>query len=82
MTNPIIENDVTEVLKKLDGRFDKLENKIEIGQGRIEEKLISQEKIVQKLETSQKNQIWVLIILAFTPVASLSGAFGKILVFP
>lgn len=96
MSNPIIETDLTEVLKKLDSRFDKLENKIdneirqelkglgdrlnriEVGQGRIEEKLIAQKKIVQELKTSQKNQIWALIIFAFTAVASLTGAFSKI----
>ena len=56
--------------------------KIESGQGKIEEKLNSQGKIVEELKTSQKNQIWALIVLAFTAVIGLTGALGKIVFFP
>ncbi len=70
---------------KLDNRFDKLDdrlNKLEVGQARIEEKLESQEKIVTELKTSQKNQIWALIILALTAVVSLMAGLSKFIFFP
>ncbi len=116
MSNPIIETDIAEILKKLgdnqekilekinniDSRLVRVETKldsvdknvgeikqlgdrltkIESGQGKIEEKLNSQGKIVEELKTSQKNQIWALIVLAFTAVVGLTGAFGKIVFFP
>ncbi len=68
----------TKGIKELGDRL----TKIESGQGKIEEKLNSQGKIVEELKTSQKNQIWALIVLAFTAVIGLTGAFGKIVFFP
>lgn len=77
---------------KLDNQFDKIDNrfaklderlsKLEVGQARIAEKLESQEKIVTELKTSQKNQIWALIILAFTAVISLMPGLSKFIFFP
>ena len=85
MNNPIIETDLGQILSEIRQELktinDRL-NKLEIGQGRIEEKLNSQEKIAEELKTSQKNQIWALIILAFTAVATLTGTLGKVVFFP
>ena len=95
MSNPIIETDIAEILKKLgdnqekilekinniDSRLVRVETKldsveknvgeikplgdrltkIESGQGKIEEKLNSQGKIVEDLKTSQKNQICAFV---------------------
>ena len=82
MSNPIIETDLVEILNKLDGRFDKLDNKIEkidnrlnnleVGQAQIKTDVENIKKEISELKTSQKNQIWALIILAFTAVVSLS----------
>ncbi|MDJ0576131.1 MAG: hypothetical protein QNJ65_13310 [Xenococcaceae cyanobacterium MO_234.B1] len=85
MNNPIIETDLGQILSEIRQELktinDRL-NKLEVGQGRIEEKLNSQEKIAEELKTSQKNQIWALIILAFTAVATLTGTLGKVVFFP
>ncbi|MDJ0680123.1 MAG: hypothetical protein QNJ18_09710 [Xenococcaceae cyanobacterium MO_167.B52] len=85
MNNPIIETDLGQILSEIKQELktinDRL-NKLEVGQGRIEEKLNSQEKIAEELKTSQKNQIWALIILAFTAVATLTGTLGKVVFFP
>ncbi len=85
MNNPIIETDLGQILSEIRQELktinDRL-NKLEVGQGRIEEKLNSQEKIAEELKTSQKNQIWALIILAFTAVATLTGTLGKVVCFP
>ena len=85
MNNPIIETDLGQILSEIRQELktisDRL-NKLEVGQGRIEEKLNSQEKIAEELKTSQKNQIWALIILAFTAVATLMGTLGKVVFFP
>lgn len=77
---------------KIDARFDKIDerfikvderlNKLDVGQARIEEKLEAQEKIVTELKNSQKNQIWALIVLAFTAVVSLMAGLGKFIFFP
>ncbi len=69
MNNPIIETDLGQILSEIRQELKSINNrlnKLEVGQGRIEEKLNSQEKIAEELKTSQKNQIWALIILAFT----------------
>ena len=85
MNNSIIETDLGQILSEIRQELktisDRL-NKLEVGQGRIEEKLNSQEKIAEDLKTSQKNQIWALIILAFTAVATLTGTLGKVVFFP
>ena len=85
MNNPIIETDLGQILSEIKQELktinDRL-NKLEVGQGRIEEKLNSQEKIAEELKTSQKNQIWALIILAFTAIATLTGTLGKVVFFP
>ena len=85
MNNRIIETDLGQILSEIKQELktinDRL-NKLEVGQGRIEEKLNSQEKIAEELKTSQKNQIWALIILAFTAVATLTGTLGKVIFFP
>lgn len=85
MNNPIIEIDLGQILSEIKQELKTINNrlnKLEVGQGRIEEKLNSQEKIAEELKTSQKNQIWALIILAFTAVATLTGTLGKVVFFP
>ena len=85
MNNPIIETDLGQILSEIRQELKSINdrlNKLEVGQGRIEEKLNSQEKIAEELKTSQKNQIWALIILAFTAVATLTGTLGKVVFFP
>jgi anti-sigma-K factor RskA len=85
MNNPIIETDLGQILSEIKQELKSINdrlNKLEVGQGRIEEKLNSQEKIAEEVKTSQKNQIWVLIILAFTAVATLTGTLGKVVFFP
>ena len=85
MNNPIIEIDLGQILSEIKQELKTMNNrlnKLEVGQGRIEEKLNSQEKIAKELKTSQKNQIWALIILAFTAVATLTGTLGKVVFFP
>jgi anti-sigma-K factor RskA len=85
MNNPIIETDLGQILSEIKQELKSINdrlNKLEVGQGRIEEKLNSQEKIAEEVKTSQKNQIWALIILAFTAVATLTGTLGKVVFFP
>jgi hypothetical protein len=85
MNNPIIEIDLGQILSEIKQELKSINdrlNKLEVGQGRIEEKLNSQEKIAEEVKTSQKNQIWALIILAFTAVATLTGTLGKVVFFP
>jgi predicted nuclease with TOPRIM domain len=80
-----IESDLKEILGEINSKLGKIDerlNKLETGQARLEEKLDAQEKIVTELKTSQKNQIWALIALAFTAVVSLMAALGKFIFFP
>lgn len=65
MSNPIIETDLAEILKKLDSRFDKLENKIdtEIRQGlkslgdRLSKLELGQEEIKGEIKVIKTDQI-------------------------
>lgn len=62
MSNPVIvETDLKDVLAKIDSRLERIEIKLE-ALPRIEEKLDGLDKWVDKLETSQNRQIWVLIV--------------------
>ncbi len=84
-----IDQDLKDVLNKLDQRFDKVDQKLEalakdvtdlkVGQVRLEEKLSGEikaldikvdgiDKRLEKVETSQKNQIWALISILSTVV--------------
>jgi predicted nuclease with TOPRIM domain len=56
--------------------------KIELSQGKLEQKFEGQEKIVTELKDSQNKQIWALIVLAFTAVVSLVIGLGKFIFFP
>lgn len=62
MSNPIIvETRLEDVLTKIENRLERIETKLE-ALPRIEEKLDGREKRVDKLETSQNRQIWVLVV--------------------
>jgi chaperonin cofactor prefoldin len=62
MSNPVIvETDLKDVLAKIDSRLERIEINLE-ALPRIEEKLDGLDKRVDKLETSQNRQIWVLIV--------------------
>ena len=62
MSNPIIvETRLEDVLTKIENRLERIETKLE-ALPRIKEKLDGREKRVDKLETSQNRQIWILIV--------------------
>jgi chaperonin cofactor prefoldin len=63
----ILETDLKEVLTDISKQLEKMGNRLgrlETGQARIEEKLDSLDKRVEKLEGSQNKQIWTLIEIA------------------
>ena len=60
----IVETDLKEVLTEISKQLEKMSDRLgrlETGQARIEEKLDSLDKRVEKLEGSQNRQIWTLI---------------------
>lgn len=60
----IVETDLKEVLTDISKQLEKMGDRLghlETGQARIEEKLDSLDKRVEKLEGSQNKQIWTLI---------------------
>ena len=60
----IVETDLKEVLTDISKQLEKMSDRLgrlETGQARIEEKLDSLDKRVEKLEGSQNKQIWTLI---------------------
>ena len=63
----ILETDLKEVLTDISKQLEKMGDRLgrlETGQARIEEKLDSLDKRVEKLEGSQNKQIWTLIEIA------------------
>ena len=64
MSNLIVQTDIAELLNKLDGRFDKLDlkldkiderlNKLEVGKAELKVKVESIERTVNKLKNNQK----------------------------
>jgi chaperonin cofactor prefoldin len=63
----ILETDLKEVLTDISKQLEKIGDRLgrlETGQARIEEKLDSLDKRVEKLEGSQNKQIWTLIEIA------------------
>ena len=85
--------DIRELKELINSRFEQLDKKIEVGfaevKGEIkrlderingvETRLDSVDKRLERLETSQKNQIWALIGILGT---ALLGLTSKILFFP
>ena len=60
----IVETDLKEILTEINQKLGTLQKDVtdlKIGQARLEEKVDSIDKRVEKVETSQKNQIWALI---------------------
>lgn len=92
MSNPIIQTDITDVLKEIKQEIREIKQEIkstnehlsniELSQGKMEQKFEAQEKIVTELKNSQNKQIWALIILAFTAIVSLVIGLGKFILFP
>ena len=82
MSNPvIIETDLKEILAKIDnrldrmdGRFDRIEQKLE-ALPRIETEITQLKTDVTELKSSQRSQIWVLIV-------AVVGAIIKFGFFP
>jgi predicted nuclease with TOPRIM domain len=71
---PTIETELKDILAKIDGHLEKIDDRLsrlETGQVRVEEKLDSLDKRVEKLEGSQSKQIWTLIGIIGTTVISV-----------
>jgi predicted nuclease with TOPRIM domain len=71
---PTIETELKDILVKIDGHLEKIDDRLgrlETGQARVEEKLDSLDKRVEKVEGSQSKQIWTLIGIIGTTVISV-----------
>lgn len=71
---PTIETELKDILAKIDNHLEKIDDRLsrlETGQVRVEEKLDSLDKRVEKLEGSQSKQIWTLIGIIGTTVISV-----------
>ena len=81
MTNPIIETDLKDILKSIDSKLEKIDDRlssIETTQARLEEKINAQDKTVTSLSDSSSKQIWALIAL----ISAIVVGLGKLIFFP
>ncbi|UXE60457.1 MAG: hemolysin XhlA family protein [Woronichinia naegeliana WA131] len=82
----MIETDLKDVLNKLDQRFDRLDQKLDkiesdltdlkVDMATVKADLTTVKEEVKDLRGSQRGQIWALIGIIFTAVASAVIKFG------
>jgi predicted nucleic acid-binding Zn-ribbon protein len=76
--------EIKEHLKKIDSRLESLEGKVtdlKVEMTTVKTEVSQLKSDVFDLKSSQKAQIWPLIVLAFTSVVGLFGIMGKLLFF-
>ncbi len=80
MTNPTIETDLAEILKRIEDKQDKMSEKLEAIDKRlvkVETRLDSLEENVKEIKSSQQAQIWTLIGVLITAVAGFVIAVAR-----
>lgn len=79
-----IESDLKEILSRFEQKLDKVAEDVgtlKIGVVKIETKLDSLDKRLEKVEDSQKAQVWTLIGILATAVLGILVAGARILFF-
>lgn len=79
-----IESDLKEILSRFEQKLDKVAEDVgtlKIGVAKIETKLESLDKRLEKVEDSQKAQVWTLIGILATAVLGILVAGARILFF-
>jgi tetrahydromethanopterin S-methyltransferase subunit G len=79
-----IESDLKEILSRFEQKLDKVAEDVgilKIGTAKIETKLDSLDKRLEKVEDSQKAQVWTLIGILATAVLGILVAGARILFF-
>jgi chaperonin cofactor prefoldin len=68
-----IEGKIDSLQKDVNQKFDKIEerlNKLEVGQAKLTEKVEGIDNRLKSVEGTQKNQVWTLIILLGSAIAT------------
>ncbi len=84
MNEPVtVRYDLVEVLKGIENKFEKIETKleklntIEVQIATLTEKVDGMDKRIEKVEGTQKNQVWTLIGILATAILGLGVAVAR-----